>query len=352
MASGPPHLLDNNSSGRKIYIVGNSRSGTTMMGRILGNHPDIGVFHEIHFFEQLWTVTDKHQTLSVDAALSLAARLIGKHREGYFTRIDPGKYIAEAKGVLNSMDEPMTSDKVYEAFLSYETALKGKRIPCEQTPQNVFYIAEILDLFPDARFINMIRDPRDVLLSQKWKWKRRFLGARNIPFWEAFRSWINYHPLTISKLWNASVAAAAKYAGDDRVLLLRFEDLLQDPEKEIRAVCEFAGVFFDKNLLLVPQVGSSSGTDNTAKMGINGEKTGNWRSGGLNPAEIAIVQKVSADFMNKYHYEAAVTGISPIRFFCHMLSFPVKIMLALLLNIRRMKSLKDTMRRRLFKGHS
>jgi omega-hydroxy-beta-dihydromenaquinone-9 sulfotransferase len=351
MANGPQHLLDNTSSGKKIYIVGNSRSGTTMMGRILGNHPDICGIHEVHFFEQLWTVTDKHQTLSSNAALSLAARLIGKRREGYFTRIDPDKYIVEARECLNSVDEPMTPDKVYDAFLRYETALKGKRIPCEQTPQNVFYIGEILDLFPGARFINMIRDPRDVLLSQKWKWKRRFLGAKNIPFWEAFRSWINYHPLTISKLWNASLAAADKYAGDGRVLSLRFEDLLQDPEKEIRAVCEFVGVFFDENLLLVPQIGSSSGTDNTVKMGINGEKTGNWRSGGLNPAEIAIVQKVSAAFMNKYHYEAAVTGVSPITFSYYMLSFPVKIMLALLFNIRRMKNLKDTIRRRLSKGN-
>lgn len=36
-----------------IFIVGNSRSGTTMMGRILGNHTDVFTFHELHFFEQL-----------------------------------------------------------------------------------------------------------------------------------------------------------------------------------------------------------------------------------------------------------------------------------------------------------
>ena len=38
-----------------VFVVGNSRSGTTMMGRILGNHPDVYTFGELHFFGQLWS---------------------------------------------------------------------------------------------------------------------------------------------------------------------------------------------------------------------------------------------------------------------------------------------------------
>lgn len=46
----------------------------------------------------------------------------------------------------------------------------------------------------------MVRDPRDVLLSQKYKWKIRFLGANNIPYREVLRCWANYHPIAIAKL--------------------------------------------------------------------------------------------------------------------------------------------------------
>ena len=38
---------------KKFFVVGSSRSGTTMMGRILNNHPDIFTFHELHFFEKI-----------------------------------------------------------------------------------------------------------------------------------------------------------------------------------------------------------------------------------------------------------------------------------------------------------
>ncbi|NIP95612.1 MAG: sulfotransferase, partial [Akkermansiaceae bacterium] len=46
------------------------------------------------------------------------------------------------------------------------TEEEGKRIPCTQTPRNVYYLREILGAYPDARVIWMVRDPRAVLCSQ------------------------------------------------------------------------------------------------------------------------------------------------------------------------------------------
>ncbi|MGY8989337.1 MAG: sulfotransferase, partial [Flavobacteriales bacterium] len=40
---------------KKIFVVGNSRSGTTMMGRIIGKHSSVFTFKELHFFGQLWS---------------------------------------------------------------------------------------------------------------------------------------------------------------------------------------------------------------------------------------------------------------------------------------------------------
>ena len=43
------------SNTKQIFVVGSSRSGTTMMGRILGNHSDVFTFKELHFFGTIWT---------------------------------------------------------------------------------------------------------------------------------------------------------------------------------------------------------------------------------------------------------------------------------------------------------
>ena len=40
---------------KQIFVVGSSRSGTTMMGRILGSHTDIFTFNELHFFGTIWS---------------------------------------------------------------------------------------------------------------------------------------------------------------------------------------------------------------------------------------------------------------------------------------------------------
>jgi hypothetical protein len=196
-----------------IFVVGNSRSGTTMMGRVLGRHPIVFTLRETHFFEQLWSSADEERQIVEDEAIPLAARLVCIQRDGYLKQGDPNRFYGEAKGLISSMQhEGLTSAEVFRAFLFLEANKNGKAIPCDQTPRNVFYLREILELFPEARVINLIRDPRSVLLSQKRKWKRRFLGAKNIPLKEAFRSWVNYHPITISKLWNASVRAAERHA--------------------------------------------------------------------------------------------------------------------------------------------
>ena len=116
-------------------------------------------------------------------------------------------------------------------------------------------------MFPDAVVINIVRDPRDVLLSQKNKWHRRFLGARNIPLTEAIRAWANYHPYTIARLWVAAVRTAMRYVGHPRFVSIRYEDLLKQPEETIRSLCSVTGLAFTEEMLDVPQVGSSTGMD-------------------------------------------------------------------------------------------
>ena len=61
------------SKAKQIFIVGSSRSGTTMMGRILGNHSEIFTFKELHFFGTIWT-NNSNQNLSKKQQVELLSR--------------------------------------------------------------------------------------------------------------------------------------------------------------------------------------------------------------------------------------------------------------------------------------
>lgn len=102
-----------------------------------------------------------------------------------------------------------------------------KEISGDQTPRNVFYLTDILQRFSNSKALVMVRDSRDVILSQKNKW--RASERRGQSRFEVWRTRLNYHPITASYIWNQGIKAALKYRNPvyaDRVKFVVFEDFL------------------------------------------------------------------------------------------------------------------------------
>ena len=336
-----------------IFVVGNSRSGTTMMGRILGKHPSVYTFGELHCFGQLCAppFSSKIDKKEIER---IASRLYCIQREGYRTYGSPQRYLSEARAFLDGLTiYPETSAALFETFLLHEAAENNRTIPCDQTPRNVFYIADILELYPKARIINMIRDPRDVLLSKKRKWKRRFLGGSDMPMKESLRDWMNYHPITISHIWRTAVSAADRFATHDRVISIYFEELLTHPETTVKSLCAFVGITYTDALLQVPQVGSSIAADQPHRLGINPQRAHSWRSdtigGELSSAEIYLNQTITAALMKKHNYSPMSIKPNIANLGLHLLTFPVKLAGAFFFNLDRVKNIRETLKRRIFK---
>lgn len=346
------------TDGQIVFVVGNSRSGTTLMGSILGNGPDVFTFEELHFFDHLRSSVVKHSGgLSISEASNLAARLFAIQASDFLTPQDPALFSQEAQQVAvqpkgTTEDNALMPAEVFRRFLSFKSHQNGKSIPCEQTPQNVFHIQELLDLYPNCRIVNMVRDPRDVLLSQKYKWRIRSLGADNIPRFEALRSWANYHSVVISKLWNASIQAAHRFEDHARVRTVRFEDLVLSPEAVLESVCDFAGVRYVPEMLNVSQ--SEGGVSSHKKIspsarGIDSGVVSKWKRGGLLPAEIFVCQAVTRQNMAQHGYSffevnAVTKGLAAVL----LLSLPFKLSLAILFNLKRMGNWRETLKKRLF----
>lgn len=330
-----------------IFIAGNSRSGTTLMGRILGNHPDVFTFHEMHFLEEKWMPVAANMTISECDAITLFANLISIERDGYLKNRQAEKYLEEATlAIKNAGTKEITFDSLYADFLYYETRLHHKKTPSEKTPRNVLYINELLKIYYDCKIICLMRDPKDVLLSQKKKWKRRFLGAAaSIPLRESIRARINYHPYIISKLWNTNALAVAAQKNAERVKIIYFEKLISEPEITVRDICTFLNIPFHGNMLRVEQKGSSVQYDNTGEAKIDKSKTGSWKQG-LNNTEVFICEKVTRMQRQQFGYED--TGIKPSYFMLayYFIIFPFQMMLAVLLNLGRTKNIFASIKKR------
>lgn len=321
-----------------------------MMSRILGRHPRVYTFNELHFFDELTARAERGERLSRRQQVELLCRLLTIARDGYLHQRDPDLYTSEARDVLSCAEREGESPslypgQVYRRFLAHEVRRRDAAVACEQTPRNVFHLEEIHRLFPAGRVVNMVRDPRAVLLSQKNKWKRRFLGGNGIPASEALRAWINYHPVTISQLWKSSVLAADDFGGEPWLRTVRFEDLVADPEEQMQEICDFVGLEFSGDLLAIPQVGSSNAPDRPDRRGIDESRVTSWKDGGLSGTEIWICQRIAGSVARRYDYEAASVTPGVLGTLGHGFSFPVKSIGALLANVGRFSDLWHAVRR-------
>tara|TARA_B100000902_G_scaffold163425_2_gene158624 strand:+ start:46176 stop:47183 length:1008 start_codon:yes stop_codon:yes gene_type:complete len=328
---------------KRIFIVGNSRSGTTMMSRILGKHSNIITLNEIHFFGQLWTSKDQNKILNFSDSVYLFSKLLCIQKFGIFQQKNQSQFDDISIEWLGN--KKLNSLELFDLFLNYMCE-NNKRIHiCNQTPRDVFYLSEILSNFQNVKIINMIRDPRDILLSQKNKWKRRYLGANLIPFSESVRSFFNYHPITISKIWNSSINATKKVK--DQIINVKYEELANFPEEKIKEVCNFLEIEFDLKMLDVPKIGSSTNHDLDNKNGIVSNNIGKWKSGGLLNAEIYLCQKICRINMLKNGYKIKNISFFNFNIIIFFITFPFKMFISFFLNIRRVKNLRELIIKRI-----
>jgi len=306
-----------------VFIVGSSRSGTTMMNRILGNNKDISALNELHYLGNIWDTSLSLKNIPLDKAVEAASILIMHIRRGLW---DGGVMLnerEEAKEIIATRDQ-WTHKDIYQEILKLETGA-DTRLVTDQTPRNVFFAHEILELFPHARIIHMIRDPRAVLYSQRNRWKKKWLGASSMPVKNVLRVLSNYHPYTLSKLWKKSAFIAQKHKDHDRYKVVVFEQLVSQPKFIISEVCDFLGVEFNKQMLEVPQVGSSNKMHDRNKIGISSDVVDVWKKK-LPKGDVYICERVVSGLLKKFNYQrvsnrnwALYTISSIVRFPFHLL---------------------------------
>lgn len=210
-----------------FFIVGIGRSGTTLLRLMFHNHPNIAVPYESHFITDYYNNLDTYGDLTVDENLDKLLNDI--LQEDLLSQWD---HVFDADRIKSTISEP-SLEEIFNAIYSDYATGKGKARWADKSD----YLPRmhlINTIFPNAKFIHIIRDGRDVANSVlKLPWgPKDLIGAAE---W-----WNEYIRL------GCSVGAVL---GKDKYTEVKYEELVQEPERELRRLCEFVGEEFDERML-------------------------------------------------------------------------------------------------------
>ena len=209
------------------FVVGSPRSGTTMLRLMLDAHPDLAIPPETGFVPAV-------------AALSGEGHALRRRTFETITAFPPDAPAWVDFGVsreqlweLLRAIEPFDAADGVRAFYRCYADRFGKPRAGDKTPTNLHHLEAITQLLPEARFVHIIRDGRDVALSLRGMW---FAPGRDIE--------------SLAAQWSRDVALfATAPPAPDRYLEVRFEDLVCEPRRELARVCAFLELAFDDGML-------------------------------------------------------------------------------------------------------
>ncbi|MEM8504568.1 MAG: sulfotransferase [Cyanobacteria bacterium P01_D01_bin.1] len=208
----------------RLFLVGCARSGTTLLQSLLASHPEVASFPESNFFNHLFPHSEpKRKRLGIisrRAKPTLVAFLKESGYEG--DRLSPLALF------------PWQLTAYFSKTLDQITAQKTKTTWIEKTPSHLYHLDYITQHIDRPKFIHIIRTGKDTVASL-------YDVRRKYP-----RRWANEPPsieMAVER-WIKDVSISLRCADLPNHFLLRYEDLVANPQATLTALCEFMELDF------------------------------------------------------------------------------------------------------------
>ena len=263
------------------------RSGTKLLRDLLNGHPQVGIPEaETEFLPDWAQRWPSFGDLESHACWGRFVEFVRK--SAYFV------YLEEERGILvdpvawRLACTDFSLCGVFEGLCRLHGGAPEEGIWGDKSPGYIHHIPLIYTLFPRARVIHIIRDPRDQVQSAHRAWHKDRIRA--------------------AARWADGVEAATVALADhpDRSMMVRYEDLVTRPEEVLRAICSFLDLTFEPSMVELDRPSENLGDarGSTTVIASNVEK---WRLG-MAPSLQRRVEALCADGLRAHGYECRHEG--------------------------------------------
>ncbi len=279
--------MDSKKNNAPFFILGRERSGTTMLRVNLNNHSNIYIPPESPFILNLYKKYGKQTNINPKTFIE------DLKQDPYLLKwdIDYQKLTDE----LSSLNVQSFTNFCIEILKHLSN---GKVIVGDKNPTYSLFGFTLHHLFTGSKFIWIIRDYRAQVNSMlKVNFERKIvssLASRWVAYNKSIDTLKNKHP--------------------NQVLLIKYENLVSNPEDNYKKVCTFLGVDYESNLLNTDKENSEFYSGHHLSLGekMNTKHIDEWKTE-LTQEQIKICEMIAGDYGEKFDYKKSISPNSANR---------------------------------------
>ncbi len=273
-----------------MFIVASGRSGTTMLRIMFNNHSCINMPSAAYFLPQLMERLPLNSPLSEEQK-RLAFDLLSNHEE-WESWADAPERLWDT---ISSLQQPLLGQLIGAIFHNCNNPENKPRWGSKTLSLNT-KMESVHQVFPNAKFIHIIRDARDVCLSLR----NAYLRQPDNDSWRRKGQSIS----KATSHWCTNVEAivqSGKKLGPDLYLEIRYEDLVLKTEETLKQVCAFIGEEYDSKMLSFYNTGPIKEKEidfPKIRRPPEPSDTARWRTE-MNLVEVALIEAYAGKTMDR-----------------------------------------------------
>lgn len=283
-----------------IFIFGASRTGTSLVVRMIDKSKQVQIYsQETHAFPWLWKGNRLNLPKDIKTAKQFSKYILEKYPLVNFSWKAEKNYpkLEQLAQRIEKEDFFPKNATEFMHFLIEDNIDKTTQYIGEKTPAHGYYYQPILNHFKNSKVIFTIRDPRATAYSELVK---RNIAHLNLDDFNVLSYIIRYN--TIYR----QIEKVRQKIGRENVLLVRYEDLVLQPEPATKKICQFLNIGFEETMLNVGVFNSSFGDKFQTDKQFNTENLDRWK-GNLSNDIVFLIEKYCSSLMKQYGYESSNT---------------------------------------------
>jgi hypothetical protein len=290
------------TSNRYVFILGFSRTGSTMLQHILNKYTDIGIIPEMHIYWPKMLHKDFSsifkerygKTIKTDEIDDLINLMYSKTIQGLFW-MNINQYNIDVKELKNNILESERTIKcIIDALIVNLKKNYGKKIMGAKFPVHFSFANVLIGWYPECKLIHTIRDPRAIFVSQYHKYKSDSNSLKNILI--GLIQFIHVN-LSIKKVY----IFHKRYKNNKNYHIFKYEDVLSDPNLSFKSLCEFLEIPFNIDMLKPEIFNNSSLSRRGESVGIQKSSMKLWEK--RIPKSLSTILKIlNTAYMKEFGY--------------------------------------------------